>query len=172
MSTLQLSKTSILLYLVSIASFIAIISTQFSSLKQVAYPFNQHIDLDWEKLDFAIEDFILRTETPEIELTSAQIDEITILYEDGLEFNNEPEDPCKNLKLLGLKKLKRWVNQFKKRGFTVEKIREILKNGSRHSYVHPSGSNFTRIVHPDGTSIIVDFANCVIWQIAPSDFLF
>lgn len=127
---------------------------------------------DWESLDVSISDFILRTETPEIPLTVEQIDEITALYNNGIEFNNNPNDPCRKLKLLGLKKLNKWVNQFKQRGFTVSRIRETLETGTRMTYNHPSGSSFTRIVHPDGSCIIVDFVDCVIWQIAPANFKF
>lgn len=126
---------------------------------------------DSESLDLAIEDFLLRAETPPIELTNEQVAEITALYNDGIEFNN-PNDPCQKLKLLSLKKLHKWIYQFKQRGFTVDKVKEIFEIGSRQTYSHPSGSNFTRIIHPDGSSIIVDFVNCVIWQIAPADFKF
>ena len=127
---------------------------------------------DWERMDASISDFLLRAETPEISLTNEQVDEITTLYEEGIEFNNDPNDPCRRLKLLGLKKLSKWVNQFKHRGFTVEKIKETLETGTRMVYNHRSGTNFTRIVHPDGSCIIVDFVDCVIWQIAPGDFKF
>jgi hypothetical protein len=98
--------------------------------------------------------------------------EISALYSAGIEFNNDPNDPCQKLKLLGLKKLNKWVTQFKKRGFTVSKIKETLETGTRTTYNHLSGSNFTRIIHPDGSCIIVDFVNCVIWQIAPANFKF
>jgi hypothetical protein len=73
---------------------------------------------------------------------------------------------------LGLKKLNKWVQQFTKRGFTVDKVRATLETGTRATYSHPSGSNFTRIVHPDGSSVIVDFVDCIIWQLAPADFKF
>jgi len=127
---------------------------------------------DWERLDIEISDFILHAETTEINLTEAQIAEISTLYDDGIEFSDDPNDPCKKLKLLGLKKLNKWVNQFNKRGFTVSKIRETIETGTRMTYSHPSGSNFTRIIHPDGSCIIVDFLECIIWQIAPADFKF
>ena len=75
-------------------------------------------------------------------------------------------------KIIGLKKVNKWIYQFKQRGFTANKIKEILEIGNRYTYSHPNGTHFTRIVHPDGTSIIVDFVDCVIWQIAPADFKF
>jgi hypothetical protein len=133
---------------------------------------NKEMISDWESRDYSIEDFLLRTETPPFPLSSDQIQEITLLYNSGLEFNNDPNDPCSKLKLLGLKKLNKWINQFTQRGFTVEKIRQTLDVGIRNTYIHPSGSHFTRIIHPDGSSVIFDFVNCIIWQIAPADFKF
>ncbi|HMP26328.1 MAG TPA: hypothetical protein PKC76_19525 [Saprospiraceae bacterium] len=126
----------------------------------------------WESLDVAIENFLMRSETPPGDLSNEEIEEITIFYNDGIEFSNDPDEPCQKLKLLGLKKIDKWIHQFRNRVFTVDKIKEIMQIGSRYVYSHPSGSNFTRIVHPDGTSIIVDFVNCIIWQVAPAHFKF
>ncbi len=140
-------------------------------LQSVSVPLGSGIS-DWESIDVSISDFLLRSEVPEIVLTTEQLDEISALYSAGIEFNNDPNDPCQKLKLLGLKKLNKWVTQFKKRGFTVSKIKETLETGTRTTYNHLSGSNFTRIIHPDGSCIIVDFVNCVIWQIAPANFKF
>lgn len=140
-------------------------------LQSVSVPLGSGIS-DWESIDVSISDFLLRSEVPEIVLTTEQLGEISALYSAGIEFNNDPNDPCQKLKLLGLKKLNKWVTQFKKRGFTVSKIKETLETGTRTTYNHLSGSNFTRIIHPDGSCIIVDFVNCVIWQIAPANFKF
>ena len=140
-------------------------------LQSVSVPLGSGIS-DWESIDASISDFLLRSEVPEIVLTTEQLGEISALYSAGIEFNNDPNDPCQKLKLLGLKKLNKWVTQFKKRGFTVSKIKETLETGTRTTYNHLSGSNFTRIIHPDGSCIIVDFVNCVIWQIAPANFKF
>lgn len=126
----------------------------------------------WENLDFSIDDYLLQAESSEITLSAEQIDEISVLYNEGLDFSGDPEDPCQRLKLLGLKSINKWINQFSKRGFTVSKIRETLEIGTRMTYNHVSGSNFTRIIHPDGSCIIVDFVDCVIWQIAPANFKF
>ena len=141
------------------------------NLRSNPVPLNPTIS-GWESLDLSIADFIVRSETPEINLTDEQVAEITTLYNDGLEFDDNPNDPCRKLKLTGFKKLNKWINQFKQRGFTVSKIRETLKIGTRSVYNHRSGTNFTRIIHPDGSCIIVDFVDCMIWQIAPAHFRF
>lgn len=157
----------LLLFVTSLIVYLFLIITQVSK----PVPISPSISY-WESLDLSISDFILRSETPEITLTNEQVTEITALYNDGLEFGDDPNDPCQKLKLTGFKKLNKWINQFKQRGFTVSKIRETLKIGTRSVYNHRSGTNFTRIIHPDGSCIIVDFVDCLIWQIAPAHFIF
>ncbi|MCO6493036.1 MAG: hypothetical protein J5I98_31745 [Phaeodactylibacter sp.] len=105
-----------------------------------------------------------------IELTDAQVTELTEAYEHG--FNNpEPDDPCKRLQLLPYKKLSAWRKQFRKRGFTVEKIKDMLANGRRVPFTHPEkGVTYTKIFDATGNWIVVDFVDCLIWQVAPYNF--
>ncbi len=170
-TTTKNQNNALFFYLLILISVVAILIYTLNFTETIPVQMAAGKSDDSESFDLAIEDFLLRTETPPIELTNEQVEAITELYNDGIEFSN-PNDPCQKLKLLGLKKLNKWVYQFKKRGFTVDKIKKILEIGSRQTHSHPSGSNFTRIIHPDGSSIIVDFVNCVIWQIAPADFKF
>ena len=91
-------------------------------------------------------------------------------YEHGLE-NPEPDDPCKRLELLPYKKLSAWRKQFSKRGFTIEKVRGLLANGRRVPFTHPEkGVTYTRIIDDKGNWIVVDFVDCIIWQVAPYNF--
>ncbi len=52
-----------------------------------------------------------------IELTDAQLTELTEAYEHGFD-NPEPDGPCTRLQLLPYKKLSTWRKQFRKRGST------------------------------------------------------
>ena len=105
-----------------------------------------------------------------IELTDAQLVELTEAYEHG--FNNpEPDDPCTRLQLLPHKKLSAWRKQFRKRGFTMEKIKEMLAHGRRVPFTHPEkGVTYTKIFDAKGNWIVVDFVDCLIWQVAPYNF--
>lgn len=48
--------------------------------------------------------------------------------------------------MLPFKKLTAWRKQFSKRGFTMEKVRNMLANGRREAFTHPEkGVTFTRI---------------------------
>lgn len=67
-------------------------------LQSVSVPLDSGIS-DWESIDVTISDFLLRSEVPEIVLTTEQLDEISALYSAGIEFNNDPNDPCQKLKL-------------------------------------------------------------------------
>jgi hypothetical protein len=50
-----------------------------------------------------------------------------------------------------------WRKQFRKRGFTVAKVQEMLRSGRRELYVHPEkGHAFTKIYDPQGNWIVVD----------------
>ena len=105
-----------------------------------------------------------------IELNDAQLAELTEAYEHG--FNNpEPDDPCTRLQLLPYKKLSAWRKQFRKRGFTMEKIKEMLAHGRRVPFTHPEkGVTYTKIFDAKGNWIVVDFVDCIIWQVAPYNF--
>lgn len=108
----------------------------------------------------------------EINLTPDQITEIETAYSDGFEFNSDDEDPCEKLKLQTYKKLSAWKRQFRRRGFTIEKIRKMLQTGRREAFAHPKTPEITRtkIFDDTGNWIVVDFVDCIIWQIAPSNF--
>jgi NADH:ubiquinone oxidoreductase subunit 3 (subunit A) len=108
-----------------------------------------------------------------IELSEAELAELTEAYESGFD-HPDPErndDPCERLQLLPFKKLKAWRKQFRKRGFTVAKIKDILKNGRREAFTHPEkGITYTKIYDQQGNWIVVDFVDCLIWQVAPYNF--
>ncbi|MBK7407968.1 MAG: hypothetical protein IPJ40_07740 [Saprospirales bacterium] len=105
-----------------------------------------------------------------IELTDAQLIALEDAYLHG--FNNpEPNDPCKRLQMLPFKKLSAWRKQFCKRGFTMEKIKDMLANGRREAFTHPEkGVTYTRIFDRQGNWIVVDFMDCMVWQVAPYNF--
>lgn len=117
----------------------------------------------------------LRTSPPsdvEIELSGADIAAITEAYQSGFD-HPEPDgnDPCSRLQLLPHKKLSAWRKQFRKRGFTIGKIKDMLRTGRREVFVHPEkGTIFTKIYDPHGNWIVVDFIDCIIWQVAPYNF--
>lgn len=119
------------------------------------------------------ESFLLKTTPPDevaIELSDAQIAELEGAFQDGFD-NPEPNDPCRRLKLLPFKKLSTWRKQFSRRGFTMEKIMGILASGRREAFTHPEkGVTYTRIFDKQGNWIVVDFVDCVVWQVAPYNF--
>lgn len=120
-----------------------------------------------------LEGLILKTTPPGevgIELTDAQLAALEDAYLHG--FNNpEPNDPCKRLQMLPFKKLSAWRKQFRKRGFTMEKIKDMLANGRREAFTHPEkGVTYTRIFDRQGNWIVVDFMDCMVWQVAPYNF--
>jgi len=119
--------------------------------------------------------YLVQTQVPkdaEITLTPVQLTEIETAYTEGFEFNSNNEDPCERLKLQAHKKLSDWKRQFRRRGFTIEKIKHMLRTGKREAFVHPKTPDITRtkIFDDTGNWIIIDFADCIIWQIAPSNF--
>lgn len=79
---------------------------------------------------------------------------------------------CNNFKLKDFKSLKRWVKQFKTRGFSKAKISDMLQHGRREFFTDGRGNNLLRIFDSDGNYIIVDPLTCEIWQIAPNTFLY
>lgn len=105
-----------------------------------------------------------------VELTDAQLAELSEAYEQG--FNNpQPDDPCERLRLLPYKKLSTWRKQFRKRGFTMGKIKDMLAHGRRTLYRHPEkGTTYTKIFDAKGNWIVVDFVDCIVWQVAPHNF--
>jgi hypothetical protein len=109
-----------------------------------------------------------------IELTPAQESALAHAYAHGI----DPGDPgdggdssCERLRLLPYKKLRTWRRQFQRRGFTVAKIKTMLRTGVRSPHTHPTkGTTYTKISDPAGNWIIVDFVDCLIWQVAPYNF--
>lgn len=122
---------------------------------------------------FLQENIVLKTSPPgelAIELTDVQLAELDDAYLNGFD-NPEPNDPCKRLQLLPFKKLSTWQKQFRKRGFTMDKIRDMLANGRREPFTHPEkGVTYTRIYDQQGNWIVVDFIDCLVWQVAPYNF--
>jgi len=116
---------------------------------------------------------ILKTSPPgevAIELTHVQLAELEDAFLNGFD-NPEPNDPCRRLQLLPFKKLSAWRKQFSKRGFTMEKIRDMLASGRREAFTHPEkGVTYTKIFDRQGNWIVVDFVDCMIWQVAPYNF--
>ncbi|MEN0005750.1 MAG: hypothetical protein AAF798_16500 [Bacteroidota bacterium] len=107
-----------------------------------------------------------------IQLTDAQLDVLRSAYESGFE-NPDPggDDPCERLLLLPYKKFSTWKRQFQKRGFTIEKVQSILKDGRREIFIHPEkGTRFTKIFDEVGNWIVIDFVDCILWQVAPHNF--
>ena len=118
----------------------------------------------------------LRTSPPsevKLELTENQLTELTEAYQSGFD-HPEPNgsgDPCRRFQLLPYKKLSAWRRQFRTRGFTVGKIKDMIRNGRRETFAHPEKKiTYTRIYDPQGNWIVVDFVDCMIWQVAPYNF--
>lgn len=128
---------------------------------------------DAPAFDLLQESILLKTSPPSevaIELTEAQFAELEDAWLHGFD-NPEPNDPCSRLKMLPFKKLTAWRKQFGKRGFTMEKVRNMLANGRREAFTHPEkGVTFTRIYDQQGNWIVVDFVDCLVWQVAPYNF--
>ena len=122
----------------------------------------------------AMENVLRATPDPadRIDFTPAQLAEIEAAYTDGFR-NPNPDDPCARIKMLPYKQLSKWTKQLSRRGFTLETIKELLKTGRRVPHTHPvKGTTYTRIIGPSGKCIIVDFADCILWQVAPANFKF
>lgn len=121
----------------------------------------------------SMDGIVLKTSPPAevaIELTHVQLAELEDAFLNGFD-NPEPNDPCRRLQLLPFKKLSAWRKQFSKRGFTMEKIRDMLVSGRREAFTHPEkGVTYTKIFDRQGNWIVVDFVDCVIWQVAPYNF--
>ncbi len=124
--------------------------------------------------DFHLSGILHTSPPPEIaiELTDQQLTELTEAYNSGFDHPDPNQnDPCQRLQLLPYKKLSAWRKQFRKRGFTMEKIKDMLKNGRREPYTHPEkGVTYTKIYDRQGNWIVVDFLDCLIWQVAPYNF--
>ena len=119
------------------------------------------------------ESALLKTSPPTevaIELTDLQLAELEEACLNG--FNNpEPNDPCTRLQMLPFKQLSTWKKQFRKRGFTMDKIKGMLSNGRREPFTHPEkGVTYTKIYDQQGNWIVVDFVDCLVWQVAPHNF--
>lgn len=79
---------------------------------------------------------------------------------------------CNNFRLNDFKSPLKWSNQFKKRGFTLERVRDILQHGTKETYIDHLGKTMVRVTDPhSGDFIVIDPLDCKIWQIAPSTFL-
>ena len=53
----------------------------------------------------------------------------------------------------------------------MEKIRTMLANGRREAFAHPEKNvSYTKIFDTQGNWIVVDFVDCVVWQVAPNNF--
>ena len=119
--------------------------------------------------------FYLPTSPPPevaIELSADELLALATAYEQGFDHPQpDGDDPCQRLRLLPYKKLSAWRRQFRKRGFTIQKIKNMLKSGRREIFVHPEkGTRYTKIFDPKGNWIVIDFVDCVIWQVAPHNF--
>lgn len=107
-----------------------------------------------------------------IELDEEALAALTDAHASGFEHPDPGgKDPCKRLQLLPHKKLSAWKKQFRKRGFTIEKIKDMLLHGRRETFLQPEKNiSYTRIYDAQGNWIIVDFIDCFIWQVAPHNF--
>lgn len=118
--------------------------------------------------------YLPTTPPPEvaIELSADELLALETAYEQGFDHPQpDGDDPCERLRLLPYKKLSAWRKQFRKRGFTIQKIKDMLKSGRREIYLHPEkGTRYTKIFDLKGNWIVVDFVDCVIWQVAPYNF--
>ena len=118
---------------------------------------------------------VLKTSPPpevSIDVTEDQLQALTEAYDRGFDHPNpNSNDPCDRLKLLPYKKLSAWRKQFRKRGFTMKKIKGMLQNGRREVFMHPEKATaYTKIYDAQGNWIVVDFVDCIIWQVAPYNF--
>ncbi len=141
----------------------------------IQYPFPFGVILSFTLLSLLLLYYLVQAKAPkdvEITLTPTQIIEIEAAYTDGFEYNSNNEDPCEKLKLQTYKKLSDWKRQFRRRGFTIEKSKDMLRTGRRQVFAHHKTRDVTRtkIFDDIGNWIIVDFVDCIIWQIAPSSF--
>lgn len=141
----------------------------------IQHPFPFRTILGFTGLFLLLLYYLLQAKVPKdagITLTPAQITEIEAAYTNGFEFNSGDEDPCEKLKLQTYKKLSVWKRQFRRRGFTIEKIKKMLQTGRREKFAHPKTPEITRtkIYDDTGNWIVVDFVDCIVWQIAPSNF--
>ena len=107
-----------------------------------------------------------------IEMNDEQLQDLTAAYEQGFDHPDPGKnDPCERLRLLPYKKLSTWRKQFSRRGFTMGKVRDIIATGRREAYRHPEkGVTYTKIYDPNGNWIVVDFVDCIVWQVAPYNF--
>ncbi len=107
-----------------------------------------------------------------IELDETQLNALKEAYENGFDHPDPSgDDPCKRLQLLPHKKLSAWRKQFRKRGFTINKVKDMIINGRREPFTHPQkGVTLTKIFDDKGNWIVIDFIDCLIWQVAPHNF--
>lgn len=111
--------------------------------------------------------WLVRTNTPDDDL-SAEVQEA---LDSGIEIP-VALNGCNNFKLKDFKSLKRWIKQFKTRGFSKAKISDMLQHGRREFFTDGRGNNLLRIFDADGNYIVLDPLTCEIWQIAPNTFLY
>ena len=88
---------------------------------------------------------------------------------------SSPDDPGR-WRFKNFKEPKKWFKQLKQRGFSIQRISNILKNGKPKNYTHPTkGPQGLKIVEDPATGdyIIYEKLPTVneVWQIAPNTFL-
>jgi len=101
---------------------------------------------------------------------TAPVDAINTAMEQGIAITT-PLNGCSNFKLKDFKKPAVWRKQFRKRGFTVDKVKDMLQSGNREFFIDPNGRQMVRIIDPQsGDYLVLDPHNCEIFQIAPAYF--
>lgn len=98
-------------------------------------------------------------------------DEINQAIEEGITLSTDLNG-CNNYKLRDFKTPGKWRKQFRRRGFSVERIRQMLTGGRAISIVDPKGQSLVRVVDPATNDyLVIDPKTCEIWQVAPASFL-
>ncbi len=99
------------------------------------------------------------------------VDEISEAMTTGILVSTQSENGCNNFRLKDFKSPGKWRKQFRTRGFSVDRVAQILANGSRQMVTDQFGKQMMKITDQTGDYIIVDPKNCEIWQVAPARFL-
>lgn len=98
------------------------------------------------------------------------VDEINTAMDTGITIPTTLNG-CNNFRLKDFKTPGKWRMQFRKRGFTVQRVSDILRTGAKQMVKDKNGKMMMRITCPKtGDYIVVDPLTCQIWQIAPSEF--
>ena len=98
------------------------------------------------------------------------VDEINTAMDTGITIPTTLNG-CNNFRLKDFKTPGKWRMQFRKRGFTVQRVKDILQTGTRQTIIDKYGKQMLRITDPKtGDYIVINPLTCEIWHIAPFEF--